>query len=113
MKILLMCLCLLLQVPSVPSDCEAYYDKELKPLDIKGKITEKAMLEKYYLFKIKQDSGKQIEIRLLRNGVGRQIYWFAQPGSIILKKAGAKDIHLLTPTVDGGYKGRVFEKLCD
>lgn len=112
MKTLLICLCLFLQVPSSSPDCEAYYNKVLKPLDIKGKVAAKESLQDGYLFKIKQDSGKQIEVKLLKNKTGREIFWFAQPGSIIIKKSGACDIHLLTPTLDG-YKGRIFDKLCD
>lgn len=92
---------------------DPFYEKELIPLDIKGKVIEKQLKEDYYVVKVLQDDGSLINFKLLKRKVEREIYWFIIEGSIIKKKSGKCDLHVLTPTPAGGYKGRIFDQLCE
>ena len=99
---------------SIENDCKSFYEKNL-PDEIYGKVIEKKEEPKNYLIKIDDSlQEKQIEIFILKNKTGKEIFKFIQKESIIKKRKGQLGVSILTPMKKGGgFEGHAFPDLCN
>ncbi len=95
-------------------DCKSFYEKNL-PDEIYGKVIEKKEDTDYYRIKIKDSiQEKEIEVLLLKNKTGKEIFDFIQKESYVKKRKGNLSLSALTPMKGGGgYNGQSFPDLCE
>ena len=61
---------------------------------------------------VKEEGGKEVIVRLLKNQTGKSIFLFALDNSLISKRKGETALHVLAP-ISNGFKGRIFPDLCE
>lgn len=113
MKTLLLLFALLFcQVPT-DNNCKEFYEKNL-PEEIYGKVTDKKEEANYYRIKIDDSiQKKEIEVVLLKNKTGKEIFDFLQKESYVKKRKGSLSLSALTPMKNGGgFNGQRFPDLC-
>ena len=112
MKTLLLLFTFLLFQNPADSDCKGFYEKNI-PDEIYGKVIEKKENDGYYRIKIKDSvQNKEIEVSLLKNKTGKEIYDFLQKESIVKKRKGSLSLSALTSIKGGGFDDRSFPDLC-
>lgn len=113
MKTLLLLFAFLLcQVPA-DKDCKDFYEKNL-PDEIYGKVIEKKEDANHYRITIDDSvQKKHIEILLVKNKTGKEIFDFLEKESIVKKRKGNLSLSALTPMKGGGgLNGQSFPDLC-
>ena len=109
MNILTLFLCAMLQAVSI--DSNQFYKENLDPISIDGTFISKKIAKDFYLIKVENKTGDNIEFRLLRNIYSFNIYSFISEGSYIIKRPGKREIHVMNKIDGGGYNVQIFDKL--
>lgn len=114
MKLLLLLFIFLQGLTGDKPVCNAFYEKTLSPMSVKGELIKKENTDKYYLLHVKneKEDGKETTIRLLKNKIGKQIFMFAIDKSIIVKAKGEAIVRVLVPVKDG-FNVQIFPDLCE
>lgn len=94
-----------------PLSCYEFYSENLDPYDIDGKIVEKKKEDNLYVLVIEQKNKKQIEVKLLPDFTGTEIFLFAKVDGFIVVRRGSRSVHLVVP-VPHGLEGKIFTITC-
>lgn len=79
----------------IHDDCESFYKKTLYPIEIKGSLTMKEEQEDYFIFHIKNEDGKNITLKLLKNKTGKRIFNAAREKCQIFKSPNRYSISVV------------------
>lgn len=110
MNSILLLLLLNLTFSGLP-DCNEFYSEHLDPYDIDGIIKEKKKDGDFYVLVIKQKNGKEIDIRLLPDMTGTEIFLFSKVDGFIVVRRGSRSVHMVVP-VPHGLEGKIFQIKC-
>jgi len=99
MNILTLILCALLQLPAGGSD--AYYKKNLDPINIEGKFVSKTVTKNYFVIKLKNDANKVYKIKLLKNDEEKKFFTDLSKDCTVVKKPG-KRVFNIVKEIPGG-----------
>ena len=93
-------------------DCDEFYREHFDSIAVKGKIFKKEVTDSLLLIYVQDEEKGVVQIKLLKNSYGYQIYNFAQWDSDVLKFAWKRNIHIRIKYPDGSMMGRVFFDFC-
>ena len=93
-------------------DCDEFYREHFDSIAVKGIIFKKEVTDSLLLIYVQDEKKEIVQIKLLKNRFGFQIYNFAQWGSDVLKYAWKRNIHIRIKYPDGSMMGKVFFDFC-
>lgn len=93
-------------------DCDEFYREHFDSIAVRGQIFKKEVTDSLLLIYVQNEKKEIVQIKLLKNSFGFQIYNFAQWGSDVLKYAWKRNIHIRVKYPDGSMMGRVFFDFC-
>jgi len=93
-------------------DCDEFYREHFDSIAVKGQILKKEVTDSLLFIYVQDEEKGVVQIKLLKNRFGFQIYNFAQWGSDVLKYAWKRNIHIRIKYPDGSMMGKVFFDFC-
>ena len=93
-------------------DCDKFYRENFDSIAVEGIICKKEISDDLLLIYVKDGKRGMVQLKLLKNHYGFQIYNYAAWGSDVLKYAGKRNIHIRVKYPDGSMMGKVFFDFC-